>query len=95
MDFGQCRAHPLSLPAFTLHAIATAETTMNRKELAVTIAGLIATFALPWPQSDAAPELRRTTAAATQAAGCRAALGLYGIFGRVRTGPAEGIQPTR
>ena len=66
---------------------------MNRKELAVTIAGLIATFALPWPQSEEAPQ--QPQAAASEAMRTRAAIGLYDSFGRVRTGPTEGIQPTR
>ena len=68
---------------------------MNRKELAVTIAGLIATFALPWPQSEQAPQRRQAAAAASEAMRTRAAIGLYDSFGRVRTGPTEGIQPTR
>ena len=68
---------------------------MNRKELAVTIAGLIATFSLPWPQSQEAREPRPPTAVASDAARTRAAAGIYGSFGRVRTGPTEGIQPTR
>lgn len=67
---------------------------MNRKELAVTIAGLIATFSLPWPQSEEALERRQATMMA-DAGRPRATLGSYEIFGRVRTGPTEGIQPTR
>ena len=67
---------------------------MNRKELAVTIVGLIATFSLPWPQGEEAPERRQATMVA-DGARAGAAVGLYEIFGRVRTGPTEGIQPTR
>ena len=69
---------------------------MNRGELVVTIAGLIGTFFLPWPQNDAAPERRPTLVARSIDAGTEeAAAGLYESFGRVRTGPKEGIQPTR
>ena len=69
---------------------------MNRSELAVTIAGLIATFCLPWPQSEET-HARRQFAAATRPVEARTNVGLeaYEIFGRVRTGPTEGIQPTR
>ena len=66
---------------------------MTRSEFAVTIGGLIATFCLPWPQGDEAPEPRRTALAA--AAETRAAIESYGSFGRVRTGPPGRIQPTR
>ena len=68
---------------------------MNRRELVVTIAGLIATFFLPWPQSDEALE-RRTSVVARSIDSVRASPppGLY-ESGRVRTGPTGGIQPTR
>jgi hypothetical protein len=69
---------------------------MTRSELAVTIAGLIATFCLPWPQSEET-HARRQFAAATHSIAARASarLGAYETFGRVRTGPTDGIQPTR
>ena len=70
---------------------------MNRKELAVTIAGLVATFCLPWPQSEES-HARRQFAAAPRSieAGTKTAqLEAYESFGRVRTGPTDGIQPTR
>ena len=69
---------------------------MNRSELAVTVIGLIATFCLPWPQSEETLA-RRQFAAATRsiAAGTDARLEAYESFGRVRTGPTDAIQPTR
>ena len=66
---------------------------MTRSEFAVTIGGLIATFCLPWPHSEAAPEPGR--AAPAVAAERRAAIESYGSFGRFRTGPPGRIQPTR
>ena len=69
---------------------------MNRSEYWVTIAGLIATFGLPWPQNDEALERPPTMAARSVDPGWTSVLPrLYGTFGRVRTGPTEGIQPTR
>ena len=69
---------------------------MTRSELAVTIAGLIATFCLPWPQGEET-HARRQIAAATRStdAPANARLEVYETFGRVRTGPTEGTQPTR
>ena len=69
---------------------------MNRSELAVTIAGLIATFCLPWPQSEET-HARRQFAKPTRSieAGTSAKPEAYEIFGRIRTGPTDGIQPTR
>ena len=69
---------------------------MNRGELLVTIAGLIATFVLPWPAGGEALERRlMTDAGSIESAQPRALRGTYEAFGRVRTGPTEGIQPTR
>ena len=69
---------------------------MQRGELVVTIAGLIGTYFLPWPQGDEAPERQPTMVARSIDAGTEdPAAGLYESFGRVRTGPKEGIQPTR
>ena len=69
---------------------------MKRSELAVTVAGLIATFCLPWPQSEETHAPRQVAAAAhVHEAKTNGRLGAYEIFGRVRTGPTTGIQPTR
>jgi hypothetical protein len=69
---------------------------MSRSELAVTIAGLFATYFLPWPQNDAALERRPAlTAHALESGRACVPLVFYGSFGRVRTGSPEGIQPTR
>lgn len=77
---------------------------MSRSELAVTIAGLLATFFLPWPAGEEAIERPRSASArAIEPAQAGVLIGPaqagsgapYGDFGRVRTGPTEGIHPTR
>ena len=41
---------------------------MNRKELVLTVAGLIATYCLPWPAAEVAPGATRMALHAEQAA---------------------------
>lgn len=69
---------------------------MTRTELAVTIAGLVATFCLPWPESAPTADAYPLAAGPANQAPGRAALAApHCDFGRVRTGPTEGIQPMR
>lgn len=71
---------------------------MTRNELVVTIAGLIATFALPWPCVGEAEnvDLRIATLSTPfDPQHGASALRPYGVLERVRTGPLAGSQPTR
>ena len=67
---------------------------MSRSELATTIVGLAATFLVPWPQTDE-PRERQQVAPVRAIAANESAMNRYRAFGRVRTGPTLGIQPTR
>ena len=71
---------------------------MNRKELAITVVGLIATFALPWPCAEQGPQSEPTARISNSAGEHTRSLPRprpYGVLERVRTGPLAGLQPTR